>query len=201
MRECIQMINTTSSVAQVIAPVKSGFTFMPATHFSGGVDKAAFTRPTFSATVNQVKTFKEFCDTYFFTFKNIAGKGLKYKTMKEQTLPLFKTDITGCMKALDGPWYSNFIKDNRGRKIAGAVVTDYGGKPNVFYLLSIAADPAHRGQGLPKALMQDIVETARKRGITEIYTSPNGNKLHPFFEKLGFLQDPDNSHNMVLRLK
>jgi GNAT superfamily N-acetyltransferase len=105
-------------------------------------------------------------------------------------------------KALQDGSYVAMLAEIEGRIAGGGgvVIANWPGsplnlEPKRAWILNIYVEPAHRGQGLAKAITQALIEWCRKNGFSSValHASEYGRGL---YEKLGF--HPTNEMRLVL---
>lgn len=94
---------------------------------------------------------------------------------------------------LESGEYSGWIVEDDGTSIAGAGIWWMPFPPHFFdtqplrpYLLNVYVDPAYRGHGLARKLVELAIEAARQRGckLLSLHASRMGK---PIYEKMGFV--------------
>lgn len=82
--------------------------------------------------------------------------------------------------------------DNRtvGFVLGRAGELEFGLPGTVAWIEIIGIDPAYRGQGIARALIERFAASADDHGIKTIFTlvDKNNSQMEPFFTRLGFVQ-------------
>lgn len=91
-----------------------------------------------------------------------------------------------------GQYRGWFAEDEQGRVIAGVGLILYrwlsnalDDRPERAYILNVYVEPEHRGRGLAKALLKELLGWCQKQGFTivSLHASEMGK---PVYERLGF---------------
>ncbi len=75
--------------------------------------------------------------------------------------------------------------DSAARPLAAAVVRDPDER-GVAELVALVVDPAHRGQGLGRRVLSDIVDDLRAHGVRRVRASPGAAEMAGLYLRAGF---------------
>ncbi|MBQ7874452.1 MAG: GNAT family N-acetyltransferase [Oscillospiraceae bacterium] len=97
-------------------------------------------------------------------------------------------------KWLQSPDFIQLIAEEDGKLISTAAVIYYDLPPSFTnkigvrgYVTNVYTVPEHRGKGLAKRLLTELLDDAKSRGIRKLWLGAS--KLgRPLYEKLGFIQ-------------
>ncbi len=67
---------------------------------------------------------------------------------------------------------------------------EFGLPGNIAWIETIGVDPAYRGQGVGRTLMDQFTESAEDHAITSIFTlvDNNNSQMESFFDRIGFIR-------------
>ena len=92
------------------------------------------------------------------------------------------------------PHWASLVAEVEG-KVAGftlgrAAELEFGLPGTVAWIEIIGVDPAHRGQGIARALLEQFVASAEDHGIRTVFTlvKSDSQEMAEFFRRLGFAQ-------------
>ncbi len=100
----------------------------------------------------------------------------------EERLYAFNVAATG---RTDGEGLGFVIRDEAGQIIGGAAGYTWAG---ISEIRQMWVDEAHRGAGLGPALLEAMVEEARRRGVKRVYVASYDFQAPGFYEKAGFIR-------------
>jgi ribosomal protein S18 acetylase RimI-like enzyme len=92
------------------------------------------------------------------------------------------------------PHWASLVAEIKGRVVGftfgRAAELEFGLPGTVAWIEIIGVDPAHRGQGIARALLERFVASAEDHGIRTVFTLVRNNNqdMAEFFGRLGFAQ-------------
>ncbi len=83
-------------------------------------------------------------------------------------------------------WQQGLVVSKHGEQVTGYVLMAQSDEQNTHWILSLAVDSQHRGKGIARSLVENVITKASSGSVIKLTVDPNNAPAYKLYTSLGF---------------